>query len=152
MFYFDGKFRTKPLLLNYFFFKVNRNRVQQDSWLVFRSFVVYLDQRTGALHTVRWSKSFFSELKHIFLSFSVTNRKKKGKCKKDSWGALVCWPKYTSVFKAFSYLIWKWLKNLHGTPQGAKLHMNNKKSLKKVYRGWEGGLKDHSCSGVDLKF
>ena len=40
-------------------------------------FCISTSKRTGALHTVRWLKSFFSALKQVFPSFSVTNGKKE---------------------------------------------------------------------------
>ena len=44
--------------------------------------VVYYEQQTGAPHTVRWSKLKFLAIKQVFLSFSVTNRKKEKKPQK----------------------------------------------------------------------
>ena len=46
--------------------------------------VVYFDQQMGALHAVCWLKSFFSFLKQVFSSFSVTNRKKRKKKEKKA--------------------------------------------------------------------
>ena len=41
-------------------------------------FVVYLDQQTGALHAIYWSKSFVSAPKQIFCLFlSLTEKRKK---------------------------------------------------------------------------
>ena len=41
--------------------------------------VVHFDQQTGAPHAICWS--FVSALKQVFLSFSITNGKKKEKRK-----------------------------------------------------------------------
>ena len=43
-------------------------------------FVVYFDQQMGAPHTIRWSKSFATALKQVFLYFpSLTEEKERKK-------------------------------------------------------------------------
>ena len=54
--------------------KVNlHTRIVALDTAAIKAIVVYFDQQTGALHAIGWSKSFFSALKQVFLSFSITN-------------------------------------------------------------------------------
>ena len=53
-----------------------KSKSKSCNWIVF---FVYFDLQMGAPHAVCWSKSFVFAFKQVFLYFSVTNGKKKGK-------------------------------------------------------------------------